>query len=174
LAWTKCLEETAWWKREVEDPCMLLLTKTASLGVLIGEDALIERPGGASGVSGADGAREAGAGVRPRPGTGGTGEGLRTPPKKKHHNVQGGQYTTNRSNVPLCPDFQLDGCQAKVNNIGRCQKGSHQCGRCLSKDHGAGACTKPEPPDMKFDRGGKKGGGGGKKGKGRGKGGGYY
>jgi hypothetical protein len=171
LAFSTCLLETAWWKKEVEDPCMLLLTKTASLGTLLGEDALVERAGQTSGVSSTDGARELGGGVggvRLRSSTGGAGSD-RPPPKerKRTHNVQGGFYMSNRAGGALCPDFQYDTCQGKVSNLGRCPKGSHQCSRCLGKDHGSGSCSKPEPPETKTF-GGKKGGK--KKGGGRGKG----
>jgi hypothetical protein len=174
MVYAEATKETSWWKKEVEDPCMLLLTKTAKLSNLLGEDARIESEHQRGASSVADGGLFPGGGprgnTRVRAGTGGSGSDNPPPPKdrKKHHNLNAeGVYATNRSNIACCPEFQHSACSRTVGANGRCSGGCHQCNRCLSKDHGADGCTKDPPSPIRPGKGRGKG-----KGKGGGKGGG--
>ena len=168
--WAKAAEDHAFWKKEIEDPCMLYLTKTASLGNLLGDDAPIDAPG-ASETAGAAGgsAAEPGLGVGGGRATSASGGSGNDAPKKanKVHNVANGEYQTNRKGMRLCPDFQEGSCTPGP----KCPKGAHQCKRCLSAVHGAVLCHKDPPPAEKTFGAGKGKGKtkkGGPKGSGRG------
>jgi len=170
MVWTEALKDVAWWKKEVEDPCLLYLTKTSSLGNLLGDDAPIDTKGKGGGASSVAGSELPGLGVngggggrsRLWAGTGGSENG-RPKQKSKVHNVEQGYYVTNRANSSLCPDFQGNNCQQTVNQQNKCPGGTHQCSRCLSRDHGAQGCDKPPPSPQKKGKGKGKGG---RKGKG--------
>ena len=45
------MHEQEFWHREIEEPCILLLAKTQSLGALIGEDAMVDQPSGCRNTS---------------------------------------------------------------------------------------------------------------------------
>jgi hypothetical protein len=179
LAWQEALKDVAWWKKEVEDPCMLFLTKTSQLNNLLGGDAPVESAAASStgkntGLLQQEEGREPGAGVRGgrnRSGTGGSGNDApkKKPQRRQQHNVTDGYYTTNRGGNKLCDNFQNANCQQPLDGNGRCQIGWHQCSRCLSKDHGSCNCGKDAPPalHLKLGRGRGRGRGGRRGGKGR-------
>ena len=88
--------------------------------------------------------------------------------KRSTHKVTNGEFTHNRANHPLCPEFQNGTCGALKN--GWCPVHSwtvHQCARCFSDQHGAHhpvECTRtPQEPKKGTGKGKGKKGGKGKK-----------
>jgi len=178
FSWEAMLVDDRWWKRELEDPCILLLTRVAQRSSLLGGDALTAPDGGTGSSSilnhfgGGGGGRQR-SGVAKRQGDeageceGGTS---RKRPQGRVHNVRDGAYTTNRSGRTICPDFDSGTCPVKSPF---CPKGAHQCSRCLGShprvDNGT-ECHRPAPNVEGRGRG--RGGGGrgkGRKGRGRGR-----
>ena len=128
------VESVRFWKDELEDPCMLILTKSASAS------AFVETEG--------DHKRDTEKVKSP---------GIKLRLEDKSHNVTEGRYTTNRRGVRLCEGFNAGECK-EVDKYGRCAKDSnrvHQCNRCLSTDHIGSSCTKTAP---EFQRGRGRGG----------------
>ena len=126
------------WKDELEDPCILVMTKMNAANTL--PDDGKRDP--------SDAARLKDAGVKLRP-------------EDRNHNVVDGKYTTNRRGVRLCDGFNAGECKDH-DKFGRCARDAskvHQCNICLSTGHTGSTCTKPPPEAYGKGRGkGKKGG----------------
>ena len=135
---------------------MLVLARSGSLNKMLSGDAPVAADGSTGGT----------ADKRRRPSVSSVG----TPPSSpaKVHNVSNGIYSTNRSGVRLCEDFQRGTCEG-VDLNARCRANPdkvHQCNKCLAADHSGKDCTKsPRPPSS----GSKGRGKGKKKGKGAGR-----
>jgi hypothetical protein len=147
--------EFAFWRREVEDPAILILTRGSGAGAraaVQGDAPVAERPGDHIAHT------DAVADVRS------SSDGNRTTPNAKKAKTKvrgagaatsaGGLFTSNRRGNGLCPDWQLGTCANPCpHNL------QHQCSSCLDNLHGLS--THGQVP---------KGGGKGKKGKDGGKG----
>ena len=87
------IKDKVFWQEELEEPCLLVLTKTHSLGSTLGGDAPISGPG-----------QKPAAGKRPA--TGGDDGAHAKQPKLQIHNVGAdGNFTCNRASHPLCQGF---------------------------------------------------------------------
>jgi hypothetical protein len=146
------LRDSQFWHLEVEEPSLLLLNRTRSLGDLLTGEA----PVGDAGKRQAAGKT----GEEPR---------LKKPKGEAHHNVDGNLFTTNRKNYGLCAEYQDGTCisDGKSNHCPRTTGMRHQCARCLAPNHGASACPRADYPATQAKGKGKKGG---DKGKGKSKG----
>ena len=174
--WSKMIEDATFWRRELEEPCILVLAKTSSMQSMIGGDA----PAAVTG----NGSRSQGQGIinYSQPPThqrnGGGGDTGGSPAKKpRQHNVNSsGHLATNRAGIELCSGFNAGTCtQSAPGAQGfRCAKDpnkAHQCSKCLSSEHGASnpnGCGRPaaRAPTDKGGKGkgnGKRGGKGGKR-----------
>ncbi len=148
------LRDSQFWHLEVEEPSLLLLNRTRSLGdLLTGESPVGD------------------VGKRPAPGIIGDEPRPKKPKGQVHHNVNGNLFTTNRRNIGLCAEYQ-DGTCLSDGNSNDCPRTAgmrHQCARCLAPNHGSSTCPRADYPAT-FAKG--KGGGkkGGDKGKGKAKG----
>ncbi|CAK0822776.1 unnamed protein product, partial [Prorocentrum cordatum] len=134
--WKHLVEESSFWHREVEGPCLLVLAKTKSLGTMLENDAPVEghRGSGASGQS---------QGANKRKSKAPSQRDSATPPPEKVHRVdEQGRYTHNRKGAKLCADFQSGRCQdGPITGVCPLQPGHrHQCNRCLLPKHGGEAC----------------------------------
>ena len=159
------------WKRELENPGLRVLSRTDTLSNTIDGDVQIELTDTTVDHGQSNKRRD---GI-PTPTTPAITkkhprDSDHTSPPAKSHRVKDGQYTHNRSNTPLCADFQTGACTEVAYGV-RCRRDgslAHNCSKCLSANHGAHKCdtTKaPTPPMPPKGKGGK-----GKKGKGKGKG----
>jgi hypothetical protein len=144
------VEEYAFWRREVEDPAMLILTSSANSALNVAGDAPVAtRPSEhIAAVETYDASHPAGKVAKQSP----------VAAKKRKMNIHkldaSGLYTANRSDFSLCPKYQLGTCS------GKCPDSlCHQCSKCLSSHHGL----------QKHDEAVAKGGGGHGGGKGKGK-----
>ena len=177
------------WKDELEDPALQIVTKARSLGVALDSDAPIaalnqaqfslHTPGG----SGATGSWEQPQGGRSSGSQGGGRTGRPLPqfddapsPSKKSknaHNVTGSGddvvYATNRAGRALCPRWQKDG-RCPTTSQGGCDLGAHQCAKCLQRDHGASECIKVPKVSKTIEKSRGRGPGRGRGGRGRGRG----
>jgi hypothetical protein len=133
------INDMAWWRKELEDPCLLFLTRTKTLGSMMGDDA----------PTGAEGRTDRSNTVRPRQDLGQcSDEPQRTKKRKPNpvHNVANGQYTANRRGNRLCNKFQDGSCNTPVRDGAGCPDGQHQCAKCLSTMHGSKNCPSDGPP----------------------------
>ena len=161
--WSQAVLDNRFWKEELEEQALLVLTRTSSLSSMIDGDVRIDNPGAphAPPPRAPDLKRSA-------------ADLSLTPPKskvQKGHHVSNGKYTHNRSGAELCAGFQDGSCTERGQGT-RCRKDpgkAHHCNNCLSPDHGGSNCSKGSAPSQQPGRwkGGNKGGG---KGKGKGKG----
>ena len=168
--WEQAVLDTKFWKDEVEDPGLTVLTSAASVQKALGGDAPIA--GAANKSAGASAPFQqlpfssSSMALSPtqmlqEPPAG-------PPPKRKHHNVADGVYLTNRNNNPLCPTYASSGaCPKDLVGVAKagCADGLHQCNRCLSREHGRAACKAKTDPAAKTKSWGKSPGKGGGKGK---------
>ena len=167
--WEQAVLDQAFWKEEIEEPALLILSRTQSLSSMIGDDvhidqAMKEHRDTATMVSPTSPApiKRQGPSDNPTP---------RKQQKTRSHSVSNGKFTHNRSGVPLCNGFNAGTCNETSNGI-KCNKNPslvHQCNLCLSIDHNGSTCTKAAPPSSHKTFGPRGGDGG--KGKGKGKGG---
>jgi hypothetical protein len=153
--YAELIKESDWWREQLEDPCMLLISKVKRQNDFVEGDASVS------------GHQE----TRKRTTTAEQSSPGKSPKKVKNaHNVTDNAFTTNRDNLRICPGFQDGSCSGTDRN-GRCRAdgvSTHQCAKCLRNDHGASTCDRtPQPP--RGPKGKDKGGGKGK-GKGKGKG----
>jgi len=174
-------EINRWWEQQMEKPAMMLINGTAQMRDLVGGDAPVHlrapplAPPGVENtwvpdISGAGAAQPVPTPVGQRPPKRrATAQQPERAVRQKVHNVEGGVYTTSRSNYPLCSYFQQGKCQASVRGqfCPVFQDTMHLCNKCLSNEHGGDACTKTEISTPNWVHKGK--GKGQKKGKGGGK-----
>ena len=158
-------KEFSYWKKELEDPALMILAKVSSRSVITTEAQVasqrsqhITAVSSDSAVAGLGGRRGADAGA-PSPRK-----------KQKNNNIYDRQYNydasgrnvTNRRGIKLCPGWQDGTCTSFP--CATDASFAHQCSICLSERHGAKDCT----PKGGGKKGGAGAGKGGKKGKGKG------
>ena len=139
------IEDNRFWKEELEDPCLLVISRSTPLSSVVEGDAP---------TTSTTRAPEQQQQPKKKP-------GLKLKKEQRLHNVSEGQYVTNRRGVELCRDFNKGTC-CETNKYGRCAKDAnrvHQCSLCLSTEHGAHSCTKPPPSANVTPKGKVKGGG---------------
>eukprot|EP00435_Cladocopium_sp_Y103_P032345 s490_g8.t1 len=163
--WNALVNDSEFWHREVEEPCILLLARTASLGQLMGDDAPVEGRHTSSirrlpGPANTNAPREDAPQTPPPP----VAKRQRGPDVREHRLGEDGLYTHNRRGGELCRLYQTGEC-TETDRRGFCAKHSsrrHQCAKCLSDTHGANRCTMDGPRAPRANHGTK---GRGKKGK---------
>ena len=125
--WAQTTLGAPFWRRELEEPCLLVLSKPSSLGALIDGDAAIDRAQAQAASSRSPLPRRSGPG-RPKESPRGRVE--------KVHKVSGDTYDTNRSGSSFCGEWLAGNCSEAP---GRCPANRarvHQCNKCLG--HGKG------------------------------------
>ena len=166
--WDKACSDTAWWRDELEENALLVLTRTSTLSTMVDGDAAITHHGGAAQLPRAS--------PPPPPAVPPYMKGgalkLINPKDTKvpAHNVdEGGFYKTNRKEHPLCGGLQNGTCTNTVGSSVFCAADSakvHQCRKCLSPTHGSdvgsGCPSQPKVPKGPKPQGKGKGNGKGK------------
>ena len=155
------LADGAFWKRELEEPALLVLSHAGALASMVDGDALT-----------AGGSKPAAAAPHPHAGAPhAAGRSAAKVPAQKRfreHQVDAnGRLSHNRKGSRLCTAFQSGQCSTSGFV---CHDGStHQCNKCLAPGHGGDSCTQPaaKAPVLHARSSGAKGGGkgGGKGGK---------
>ena len=164
--WSEAVSDANFWLKEVQEKCLLILTKVTSAEAGLDGDVQVASGSGSlpSQMSGGQQRERS-----PRR------QDTAKPPRKqvgdnRQHNVdQDGIMKTNRAGRELCRLFQKGECGKAYGAMGTCPRDRnnvHQCAKCLSQDHGAhhpvectaAARTAPTPR-----KGGKKGRGKGGK-----------
>lgn len=148
--WGAAVDDSSWWRVELEEPALLVLTRTSSLARVIDHDADVE--GGTGGAP----TRRTRTTAPPR---------REQERRSKVHRVSDGLYTANRADTKLCSAYQKGECDMRP---GRCPRGhgAHQCTKCLGQHPSKDCSQAPKQPSQPWwERDG-----GPPKGKGRGKG----
>ena len=120
--WAQAVLDAAFWRQELEEPCLLVLTRTASLGAMVDGDAAVA---GSLPPPPAQPRERTQREHTERRVRGGSARAA------KVHKVSGDVYEANRNGTTFCPEFLAGGCTDK---IGRCPKDpslAHQCNKCL-------------------------------------------
>ena len=152
--WKQMPKEYAFWKREVEDPSLMIATHAKDgSAVLSGEAPTVAKPA----LHMSDAHSSHGIGLGPPLANAHPSPSHPAPPptkkprkamEDKYYNKDANGWTTNRSGVPLCAGFTAGTCTDRP-----CPQGNaHQCSKCLANDHRASACPGPK------GKGGKAGG----------------
>lgn len=164
-AWRKALALDGFWREEVVEPALLLLTKVAGLNEVVADDAKVAPATSSSSNPRTEPtapARMAQPELRAHPRS--------TNRSGRYHEVQDGRYVVNRTGHKLCGGFNDGTC---TESSGLWCKHSwdqvHQCSICLGP-HGAHQCHHKEMPVPNFVRQQQKGKSKGGKGKRRSKG----
>lgn len=176
LAYQRAMNQESYWREEVIEPAMMVLTKVSGMTDILDGDAKVKpdnmaqaatpmaREPSASAPSRMLNAQLSAPKMRPR-------NSNRT---GRHHSVEDGKYLLNRTGYSLCGAFNEGKCQS-TNPGGWCPTSwdtVHQCSRCLGQ-HPAVRCpheAMPQPNFLKSQKGkgrGRGGGSGGKKGRGK-------
>ena len=156
--WSQAVLEANFWLKEVQEKCLLLLTKVSTADALLDGDVRVG--GSGSQASAAQLAPERRERSPRRP-------AQATPGKVRVHNTnEDGTMKTNRAGKELCRNFQTGKCETSQ-TPGVCPRDRrlvHQCAKCLSQEHGAhhpAECTRPPPrPTERPPKGRGRGGGG--------------
>ena len=156
--WAAVIRDVDFWRREFEEPAILVLSRSGRLQDLVSGDT----PTGGAALSAESSQlpqRQSGARPEKRQRAQKGEETGAAQQSSKVHRVASGVFTHNRRNQPLCADFQQGRCQRGVGSACPVNQGQmHQCNKCLDVRHGGAECQQtPRPPS-------------GKKGKGKGKG----
>jgi len=126
-------EDSQFWRRELEEPALLIKTRVDKLSANVDDDAPLSRASARRAGSSTDG----------------------PPPKKRktrpavervHHTDSEGYFTHNRRGTKLCAAFQKGECTT-TGPSGTCPRdGSlvHQCSKCLYLGHGKHQCHATE------------------------------
>ncbi len=150
--WSRTAEDDRFWKKELEDPALLILARTKGIGSVLGLDSA-----------------DLGRGTKcpPPPGDPPTHQEKKQP-RLRIHNVTHGKFFTTRKGVILCNGFNSGKCMGS--RLG-CPSGSgeaHACNMCLSSTHAGHECSlTPRCPTRQAWWQGAKGKGKGKKGGGK-------
>jgi len=166
--WKAATGDITWWREELEEGALLVLTRSSSIGRLVdGDAAIVHGPA-------ANPAR-----VMPPPparvppptalfdGPPAKSKRRRAPAPPPVWNLDGAGWTTNRRGYPMCPGFQAGTCTVNKPGTQFCSlnpSNVHQCRKCLGHSHGSEACQSPIP-SAPPNQGKGKGKGKGKKGK---------
>jgi len=156
------VEDTSFWRRELEEPAILVLARASKMASMVDGDVPVAAPGeGTAAVRPAGGQGHAPGGGQPRQ----RASAKARPVKQRLVDPQG-TFTHNRKGVKLCKAFQNNQCDpaGAWNKCPRDASAVHQCAKCLSPTHGQAACSNPAGREPAFHRKGGKG-----KGKGDGK-----
>ena len=170
LVYQRAIAMESYWREEVIEPSILVLTKVSGLQDVVDGDAKIRADSLPSGArdTGPTPSRmvqsqpPAPAAPQHRPrNTNRTG---------RHHNVKDGKYVMNRTGYNICSAYNEGRCEA-TGAGGWCPAAwdtVHQCWKCLGQ-HPATKCPHDSMPQPNFlkSKGKGRGGKGGKKGKGR-------
>ena len=138
--WNALVEDQRFWHKEVEEPCLLVKAKSATLNNMVEADAPIGRDTLAS-----QPAYEA---------------NPQSPKKRKnqervHKLGDDGLLTHNRRGTALCEGFQKGECK-EANPDGTCKRAPtlrRQCAKCLSPVHGASQCPTASPKQPRASHG---------------------
>ena len=164
LVLQRAINNEEYWREEVVEPSMMVLTKVSGLGDVVDGDAKVRQDGSmASALApnpGAAPSRLGDAAPKIRP---------RNPNRTgRHHQVENGRYTSNRTGYALCDAYNEGRCDNTVSG-GWCPVNwdrVHQCYKCLSQ-HPASRCPHETMPTPNFLKPKKGKGKGGRKGKGK-------
>ena len=165
----RAVSDDEFWREEVIEPGMMVLTKVSGLNDYVEGDAKIglysssQSSGVPAHADASLGVRSQSSGVKPRP--------RKQSRTGRHHAVENGVYTANRTGYALCDAYNKDQCGNAVNGCWCPSKWDHvhQCSRCLGT-HPVTRCPYTEMPAPKFIKNRDKGKGKSKKGKGKGPG----
>ena len=159
---TLTMQVLGFWQKEVVEPCMLFLAKTANMNSLVEDDAPVGKganvPTVTTSVRSMPSAPSAPSEPRPS-------KRQRGPDIREHRVGGDGNYTHNRKGQELCRLFQSGECLEK-DNRGNCARNSsrkHQCAKCLSESHGANKCSSDGPKPPRANHGKSRGKGKGRK-----------
>ena len=172
LAYQRGIALESYWREEVIEPAMMVLTKISGVGEVIDGVARIRPDAGNASAN----VREPSSSAPSRMVQQSPSSSSQVRPRNsnrtgRHHSVQDGRYLLNRTGYNLCGPF----------NEGRCESSGpggwcpvswdtvHQCSKCLGQ-HAAVKCpheTMPQPNFLKSKGKGKSRGKGGRKGCGK-------
>jgi len=160
--WTQAVLESGFWLKEIQEKCLLLLTKVSTADALLDGDVRV----------GGSGSRASTAQLAPERRARSPRRAAQTPlARTREHNANDdGTMKTNRSGKELCRNYQTGNCDASPPGApGVCPRDRrlvHQCAKCLSRDHGAhhpAVCSKaaqrPQQPKGRSKGGGGRGSG---------------
>ena len=170
--WQRAVQDETFWREEVMEPSLLILTKVAGLNELVAGDATTGSNSGAH-ASPAHPREDTPAPARlSQPAS--SHQPFRTRNNSRtgrFHHVEGGKYTTNRTGYPLCAGYNSGECTQTSQGQWCPHKWDtvHQCDRCLGS-HPSVRCPHTEMPTPAFVKGKGKNAGKGRGKKGRGKG----
>ena len=167
-AWLKAANHESFWREEVIEPAMLILTKVAGLNDMVEGDAAVK------GASVPQNPRDTQMGPSRMATTPASSVQPRTRKENRSgriHQVEEGKYTKNRTGYRLCDGFQTGDCQQTSNGIWCPQQWDvvHQCSKCLG-NHPAKSCHHKDLQVPGFVKKAEKGKGRGKSKKGSGAG----
>ena len=136
LAWQRAVSDESFWREEVIEPGMLILTKVAGLNDVIDGDARIQNTGtlpSAPREPPTAPARMSSSSqpVRPR-------NANRT---GRFHQIENGRYVLNRTGYKLCEGYQTGECNQTTGGVWCAHQWdtTHQCNKCLG-NHQAMSC----------------------------------
>ena len=165
MVWQSVIADEAFWRAEVIEPGMLILTKVANVGEMLEGDARVQSSAAGAGPCEV----QPGPARLSEPSSGSAGLHPRNPNRTgRYHRVEGGKYLSNRTGYALCEAYNAGTCnQTSQGAWCQCKWDTvHQCDRCLGS-HPSVRCPHQEMPTPGFLK--KSGKGKGKDGKGRGR-----
>ena len=140
------LDSAEWWRREVEEPCLMILAKLTTMSDVVDGDAPIAPPPTKVQATGHP-RQQLPPPLQPPPGKGNATLTPRTPRLPTQSRIRVGFSTdaaglalTNRSGKQICPAYLAGTCTTP-----NCPS-AHQCNRCLQPYHicgTPGACSAP-------------------------------
>ena len=137
MAWQRAVNDEAFWREEVIEPGMLILTKVAGINDMLDGDAKVQTTSAPSNPSAPRETMSAPARmstappVRPR-------NSNRT---GRIHQVENGKYVLNRTGYRLCDGYQTGECNQTTGGVWCSHQWdtTHQCNKCLG-NHPAKDC----------------------------------
>ena len=165
LVFRRVITDETFWRDQVVEPALLVLTRVAGIGEVVHGDAGVGHGNIAAGPRETEPrparmSQQQQQGIRPR-------NSNRT---GRFHQTEAGKYTANRTGYGVCSAYNSGECEDAVNGhwCPRSSNAVHQCSRCLGA-HPATRCPHSElqVPGFVKNKGKNKGKGSGNKGKGK-------
>lgn len=115
------IADFSYWQKELVEPCMLLLAKSAHLNQLVKDDAPVDRAAVTASTSSPSAPKPP-----PPPAVNRPAKRQRGPDVREHRLGDDGLYTHNRRGAELCKLFQTGECKEKDSNV------RSACRRCTA------------------------------------------
>ena len=139
-AFRRLVDDVKFWRRELEEPALLIKTSAGRLHDSLSDDAEISRGRQQQQASKKRNLDDNQSDKSRAPWQKEKKRNKREASDRAHKVGASGMFTHNRNDKPLCEDYQGGQCSGKELQCPKDPNKMHQCAKCLLQGHGASSC----------------------------------